>query len=1340
MIPRSFIPLTVHAVETIIAPPAPSAPVVPTTSAPPATRNVPDIFAAPDLDPLVADEVAMRWLDRYEQDPNDELKSHLSRYAAWSREKGHTPFGHVEEIETRRRLEREQETLRDWEILDNDAGFDHIARERGFRDRYERAAALVPREELRPKLARDLFVQDVTGASPDEMRTGIPQLRVVKTVLKIDDPSDEAFDTAMQGYITKQAGTRDRRLRMQKEGERLAFTMKTPRETYDHMKAQLAAEGMTRAEIADSAQTLHFARERVVREYGQVIPLARKVFATVAADEGQSSAGKHQFQSVEEAAEQFARLPDEDFPKMVHALATLAEAGGHDVEGFFTKLGKSFDRGVQSYGLDLETFFRGRQAREFTKRIDEGAPILIPVDEGRTPREAALAAFRNLASGQGIDEVGHGADRGKERRPLRPMEREILRQEMEHLSRLQTAKQHLQDFRGIIAKVESDNLVVQGLYDATQSLPYMGMAFAGPVGMAFNGAVMSEGNFRELKAEHPDVDEDTLRNVADAAAVPQALIERFQAKTLFGKFPIANKLLRRLEGGGFVRQLAVRQGAEFTQELAQDSMLPLAQKVLAAFDEDVPEVDLRRELAELADNAPRTFFAVLPLSLIGAGGSAVTRRIRNTQLGELMRDELGMQLTGLMPDEARSVAAVKDPEQAAEKFRELYQSKTPEQRQEARDAAMERAQVAHDEPVIRPRTDGAFDVAFPDGTKDTVATESEAIVARDAYLYDQAEQARHEIDPEEAAAAMLPTLERADDGSFAVVYPDGSRDTAQTEEDALQALRVWESEESGMQEQAIREYLRHLEGYHQGNPELAARGIYTGREQSFEQWAKGSKERLDVAHNRVRIAMAQAGVEMAADERIGLSEFLILGSSRNSFGQGVTRIAMEINRAQQGTDRAGATVLTPIEEHAEGIAKWLIQTGKKSEEWMASEIRRTEAATGRQTLPANLEAMADAERLQQIVEAFSRLAVANAVGRVPDSQLSAGLKAIFRAIKEAITEILRLAVDLAAFRQSGQMDAELAYWLDVSAGINEDYFSRNMQAALEAEMAAEAMEGMPEIRKTLRGRLPHPETLEANNHPLAGEVRALHDEIRHSQESGASQAARTRKANEYFLPVGQMEDLDEVRRQVNQQGFDFETPAEMLDAAALSIAWGKPQFGTASQIDEDWQPSFSIGRSQVSRLRETDVFAGADGSPTVIGPASFSIAAFHGTPHRVDRFDTSRIGSGEGAQVFGWGLYFAAERRRNVPEGTRQRVSHRRRRVHARRPLRSEVRGDPPYAGRRCRGRDRGLHRRRETEGHRRAERPVQRHPRGSGRPRHRDRRAHGDRHRRASLSSEARR
>jgi hypothetical protein len=65
---------------------------------------------------------------------------------------------------------------------------------------------------------------------------------------------------------------------------------------------------------------------------------------------------------------------------------------------------------------------------------------------------------------------------------------------------------------------------------------------------------------------------------------------------------------------------------------------------------------------------------------------------------------------------------------------------------------------------------------------------------------------------------------------------------------------------------------------------------------------------------------------------------------------------------------------------------------------------------------------------------------------------------------------------------------------------------------------------------------------------------------------------------------------------------------------------------------------FSIGSTEVTPNADTRTFPTKDGG--VVGPAAFSISAFHGTPHKVGRFSTDRIGTGEGAQAYGYGLYF----------------------------------------------------------------------------------------------------
>ena len=64
-----------------------------------------------------------------------------------------------------------------------------------------------------------------------------------------------------------------------------------------------------------------------------------------------------------------------------------------------------------------------------------------------------------------------------------------------------------------------------------------------------------------------------------------------------------------------------------------------------------------------------------------------------------------------------------------------------------------------------------------------------------------------------------------------------------------------------------------------------------------------------------------------------------------------------------------------------------------------------------------------------------------------------------------------------------------------------------------------------------------------------------------------------------------------------------------------------------------------------------------DGSSVILPSRVASIRVYHGSPHDFDRFDISKIGTGEGAQSFGWGLYFAD--RKEIAEWYRDKISKR---------------------------------------------------------------------------------
>lgn len=59
-------------------------------------------------------------------------------------------------------------------------------------------------------------------------------------------------------------------------------------------------------------------------------------------------------------------------------------------------------------------------------------------------------------------------------------------------------------------------------------------------------------------------------------------------------------------------------------------------------------------------------------------------------------------------------------------------------------------------------------------------------------------------------------------------------------------------------------------------------------------------------------------------------------------------------------------------------------------------------------------------------------------------------------------------------------------------------------------------------------------------------------------------------------------------------------------------------------------------------------------APSTLNPQTGAIV-WHGSPHKFDRFDSSKIGTGEGAQAYGHGLYFAD--RQSVAQGYRDKLS-----------------------------------------------------------------------------------
>src|SRR5579872_4825910 len=88
---------------------------------------------------------------------------------------------------------------------------------------------------------------------------------------------------------------------------------------------------------------------------------------------------------------------------------------------------------------------------------------------------------------------------------------------------------------------------------------------------------------------------------------------------------------------------------------------------------------------------------------------------------------------------------------------------------------------------------------------------------------------------------------------------------------------------------------------------------------------------------------------------------------------------------------------------------------------------------------------------------------------------------------------------------------------------------------------------------------------------------------------------------------------------------------------------GLAQIG--AQIDEDLRANtgllsggFDAAQSVIPQVAQQGM---RDQINAVMPFAMGGMTVYHGSPHFFDRFDLSKIGSGEGAQAYGPGLYFA---------------------------------------------------------------------------------------------------
>ncbi len=841
-----------------------------------------------------------------------------------------------------------------------------------------------------------------------------------------------------------------------------------------------------------------------------------------------------------------------------------------------------------------------------------------------TPDDRATFSRAVAAAGRGLRQAGRGlfdAARAEGEaivREIAPDSEEARRRERAGIRNEKIrALQSLQYGTADALVKASDSFLERGTILAAQSAWTLPATLSGPGGILALSLSTGGTRYTEARLANPDADKGLQLNAAMLSGTVEAQIERVTntagIRFLKGKVPgiaglmnkagVRSAALRATIGG--TAAAAGIAATEYAEEGLQEATNRGLQDLANQLSGIAPTTDWRQFFTDWTTVAGReqidTLAAVVPFALIGGAGAS----FQHFNHGEYLRKN------------ARLLRAVGVPEARVQEI-------TSSTDIAAADAAMRQA--------------------FAEGLEArTVQQRADAL----AVLEEQAKALE---------AAGLPVVSEETNGfteetEFIFSAPDGTRQAFETREAALDAWRSWSLQQSEddldtISRAATQDVAEFLTG--EG---MASEGTRV--------------DEIDVAMNPAEAVRRGYATPEQMKARL---EIFALQEGQQAQAEDLRMFARRFSEiARDGTYRGvvqyfrGADPLNVVEDLAEDAWNRGLEGGALRGDELVGWIRQTEEATGQRYL-ANGYTYQDGNRMP-LLEALSKASTEYFLGNVKSETLPERFRQWLEMIAAVAANTFRHARTLArsgnlmAAVKAGKIDPRFQRLIADSVGLDPAAIERRVMKAEQEQLAAEAMGGFPEIADTLRGQLPHPETMRKAAGPLAGELRRIFDALKtptRRRRKDGSQIDDSQRANAYFLPIGEQADLDDIRQRANEKGFVFATPADMLDALETSIGYGRPVYGIrGGMADDDF--SFSIGRTQIERQPGTQVFPGADGSPTVIGPATFSISAFHGTPHKVDRFRMDRIGTGEGAQVQGWGLYFAG--RKEVGEWYRRTLS-----------------------------------------------------------------------------------
>lgn len=758
----------------------------------------------------------------------------------------------------------------------------------------------------------------------------------------------------------------------------------------------------------------------------------------------------------------------------------------------------------------------------------------------------------------------------------------------------------------------SDHWTLKSFILGAQTLPYMVTASSG-VGTALTAASMAGDSYAQARTQNPEAKARIQLGAAAVSGSAQAVIERASVKSFTSAIKGNNALIKFLTGkygaesalrlagvtsalgrgaaagvAGILTTTAVEYGEEVAQDFTDRGLQDLA---IVLSDQD-PTTDygaLLKSWAPTGEKGTDTILALLPYALIGGAGASFAHFRNGTQL---QHNAAALRAVGVNEESIQKIIRSPDIQTADQQMKEAF------------DAGLE----------IKGREEMEV---YQEAMRMHIANVQALSEATGTKLITQLD------DPES------PTGE-----SYELRLPGQEAQTFDNEQDAHNAFADYYEQERLADQTSIEQGL--VDGII---------GMMKEDYQANEQVVVRKKDQIGSMANLMKsgaITMAEATARL---EIYALEQGMTMPELNQQIALGNGPIVRARAFAEQVNAKSrryvvelfnGADPLNATEDFSESYwqkalyeglinplhaAGWLHDLGKATgyqylagDFTYAPEMQDSASLTPEQNEARRVNARSAAH--MQLIEGLSKASIQYMLGNLDHQNIPTGLQAWIERMAAIVGKAWTWARQLAASKEmkaaikDGKLKRDFVTHLADSVGLNESMREkRAMQAQTEEHKAAFVDENY-KLSEVVKGKLLHPETARATDNPAAGELQNIYDGLLTyaKKKNKSDYTAYHIKATEFFARKGEMVKLDDLRGTLEELGFTgMDTVSDMLEKINDVISTeGMEYYSTNSGINQ----SFSLGRATITPVANTQIFQGAEGSPTVIGPVSFSLGDY----------------------------------------------------------------------------------------------------------------------------------